>query len=135
MEFHHGSGTLFVADTGGGRVVRLDPTRARVSHEYDPNYDLLQTNEVMTGATVEEIVAPGILEQPSGIAIHDEVLFVSDHATSQLHAFALDGARLASLDTGLPTETLTGITVGPDDKLYFADHNTGAAYRVDPAPR
>jgi hypothetical protein len=130
MEYHRGK--LYVADTGGGRIIALDPSRARVLEDYEPNYDLIPTHVTMTGAEVAEIVAPGLLEQPSGLAISGDVLFVSDYATSRLHAFTLDGEPIRSLDTGMPPETLTGITIGPDDKLYFADHNAGRAYRVDP---
>ncbi len=132
LAFHQKTGQIYVADTGGGRVLRLDPQRARVAADYEPNYDLLATHVTMTGHVLTEVVPPGRLTQPSGLSIVDDVLFVSDHATSVLHAFTLDGDPIRTLDTGLPPETLTGITVGPDDKLYFADHLGGRAYRVDP---
>ena len=57
----------------------------------------------------------------------------ADHATSELHAFDLDGTHLRSLDTGLPEGTLSGIEVGPDGRLWFVEMGEGAVYRVDPA--
>lgn len=132
MQFHPPTGTLYVADTGAGRVVRMNPKMARYASDYEPNYDLLKTHANMTGASLEEIVPPGTLALPSGLAISGDVLFVGDHQTSKLYAFTLDGQLIRSLDTGLPPETLTGLTIGPDDKLYFADRQTGRAYRVDP---
>ena len=77
--------------------------------------------------------AGDVLVEPSGLALHDGVLYVADHATSELHAFDLDGTHLRSLDTGLPEGTLSGIEVGPDGRLWFVEMGEGAVYRVDPA--
>jgi hypothetical protein len=123
---------VFAADAGGGRVVALDPSTAVDAGDYEPNYDAVATHQVMTGTSLRAVVAPGLLTTPSGLTLHDGLVFVSDHATSTLYAFTNEGELVRKLDTGMPPGTLTGITIGPDDKLYFADGITGRVYRVDP---
>jgi hypothetical protein len=131
LAYHHGDERVYAADAGGGRVVSIDPAEAASVGAYEPNYDALATHQVMSGA-LREIVGAERLRTPSGLVIHHDILFVADNATSTLFAFTLEGELVRKLDTGMPPGTLTGITIGPDDKLYFADGLTGRAYRVDP---
>jgi DNA-binding beta-propeller fold protein YncE len=86
----------------------------------------------MVGAKVTELVPPGLLSKPSGLALHGDVLYVTDNATSSIYAFDTSGKLLLQLDTELPAGTLAGIAVGPDDKLYFTDQHTGGVSRIDP---
>ena len=70
---------------------------------------------------------------PSGIELHDGILYVSDNATSQIHAFDLTGKLLNSLDTGFEPGSLAGMAFGPeDDKLYFVDMKTSRVHRIEP---
>ncbi len=132
MEFRKQDGQLYIADTGNGRVVKLDTQSGTPSGNLTPVYEPLADASNIQGAVLTEFLAPGLLEQPSGLAWHDDVLFVTDHATSLIHAFGPDGTLLRSLDTGLPTGTLGGITFGPDNRLYFANMRTGSIHRIDP---
>ena len=68
---------------------------------------------------------------PSGIALHDDVIYVADHATGWIHAFTTDGVHRNSLDTGFGPDSLGGITVGPDGKLYIVDMANNRVLRVD----
>ena len=88
--------------------------------------------EQMDGATLKEVVPAGMLEAPSGLAMSDKLLFVTDNATGMIHAFDLAGHLVRSLDTGLPAGSLAGITFGPDGKAYFVDMLTSRVYRIDP---
>ena len=132
MELHAASGWLYIADTGHGRVVRLDTTSGAMGGLISPLYDPIEPANHMEGATLEEVVAPGTLQQPSGLALAGDVLFVSDYATNTLYAFDLEGQLLRSLKLELPPGSTTGLLVGPDEKLYFADKPTGTVYRIDP---
>lgn len=122
---------LYVADTGHGRIARLDITSGFPIGEATPNYDRLHVHEQMGGATLVDVVPPGTVERPSGITLHRGVLLVTDNATSTVHAFDRNGAPLRSLQTGLPAGSLAGIAVGPDGKVYLTDLLTGAVYRLD----
>jgi DNA-binding beta-propeller fold protein YncE len=85
----------------------------------------------MDGATVSELVPPGTLQQPSGIALSGSTLYVTDNATSKIHVFDSAGKALRVLATGLPAGSLAGITIGPDDKPYVTDLLTGNVQRVE----
>ena len=85
----------------------------------------------VTGAQLIELVAPGVLQAPSGLAITAKVVFVTDNATSRVHASDLDGKPLRALDTGLPAGSLAGIAIGPDDRVYLADLARAQALRID----
>ncbi len=132
MEFNDDDQHLYVVDTGNERIIKLDTTSGKKGLPFSPVYEPLADYGKMTGAVVSDVVSAGLLDKPSGLALHDGLLFVSDNATSKLYAFELDGTLVRSLDTGLPTGTLAGLAVGPDDKLYLSDLLTGSVYRVDP---
>lgn len=122
---------VYVADTGHGRVLSVDPSTATLGGAIEV-YEELHGSGEMVGAGVFELVPPGTLQQPSGIALVGDVLYVTDNATSRIHAFDKDGAALASLDTALPAGTLAGIAVGPDLRLYFTDLLSGTVRRIAP---
>ena len=87
---------------------------------------------MMDGAIIDELVPPGTVEQPSGLELATDTLFVTDRATSLIHAFDLDGNLLATVDTGLPGGSLAGLTSGPDGLLYFVDSAGDRVFRLDP---
>jgi hypothetical protein len=121
---------LYVADTAGGRILRLD-IDSGVPGADVPTLDPISVHRQMDGASLEQLVAPGLLSAPSGIAVTAERVIATDNATSRIWWFKLDGSPLGSLDTGLPAGSLSGIAVGPDGKLYLSDLLTGVAYRLD----
>lgn len=122
---------LYVADTGNKRVVVLDTNTGTEAADLFIQ-DAFFVKKRMDGASLTEIVPPGQLEAPSGIALADGVLFVSDHATGKIHAFSRDGQPVRTLDTGLPPNTLAGIALGPDQKLYLVDMATSRVRRIEP---
>ena len=129
-------GKVYAADTGGGRIVVLDPSGAAPAGPIVPQYEPLALSQTLSGGTVSELVPPGSgLVQPSGLEIHDGVVYVSDHQTSEIHAFDLEGQLLRSLRTGLPPGSLGGIAINPaDGKMYFVDIPSAAVVRIDPNP-
>lgn len=122
---------VYVADTGHARVLSVDPSTASMGGAIDV-YEELRGSGEMVGASVSELVPPGTLQAPSGVALVGDVLYVTDNATSRIHAFATDGTELISLDTALPPGTLAGVAVGPDMRLYLSDLSTGAIWRIAP---
>jgi len=130
MAYDDESKVLYVADTGNKRIVALDTTSGTMGASFSG--DEPADRNMIDGATLTAIVTTG-LEAPSGIELHDDLLFVSDNATSQIHAFDLTGKLLNSLDTGLAPGSLAGMAFGPEDgKLYFVDMITSRVLRVDP---
>jgi DNA-binding beta-propeller fold protein YncE len=126
------SGWLYIADSGNGRVIRLD-TASGNEQGTIPHYEDEQPLVVIQGAVVEDVTPTGAsdLLMPSGLALFDGLLYVSDHATGILYAVTLTGEPVTQLDTGLGPGTLAGITVGPDERLYLVDRAGGRVLRVD----
>ena len=123
-------GLVFAADTGNGRVVALDATSGVAAGDV-PALDPIETHVRMTGARLTEVVAPGVLEMPSGVAFHEGVLFATDHATGKILALLPNGEILRELDTGLQPNSLAGIAIGPDGKAYVTDLSTRRVLRID----
>jgi hypothetical protein len=124
--------SLYVADTGHGRVVRVDTKSGHNTGALPTDDSQMPVIEQVDGATIEETVPSGLLERPSGIALVGDALLVTDDATSRIHLFDLAGHERQHLDTGLPPGSLAGIAVGPDGKAYFVDLKTGSVTRIDP---
>ena len=121
---------LYVADTGNARILRLDVRSGRVIRSMNPRYEPLEEMSMMGEVWVEVFVDQG-LQQPSGIALHNGVLFVSDHETAQIIAFNLEGEEIERIDTG--AQSLMGITVNPTDgRLWFVDAVAHKLFVINP---
>jgi DNA-binding beta-propeller fold protein YncE len=120
---------VYVADTGHSRILSVDPSTATDAGTITL-YEDLQGSGARDGATVVELVPPGLLEKPSGLVLANDVLFVTDNATSRIYTFDTAGMQLQMLDTGLPAGSLSGIVLGPDKKIYFTDMLTGSVHRI-----
>jgi hypothetical protein len=131
MVYHEEDAHLYVADTGNERIVKLQTTSGREGGAFTPVYEPLADYGKMVDANLSEVVPAGTLKSPSGLALHDGVLYVTDHETSKFHAFDLEGNLLRTLDTGLPAGSLAGVAVGPEDRIWFVDMKTGTVYRID----
>jgi len=130
LAYDNARGRVYVADTGHGRVLSVDPSTARASDDitlYEPLHD----SGAMEGATVKELVPPGRLQKPSGLALAGDVLYVTDNATSLIYSFDASGKLQQAFDTALPAGSLAGLTIGPDAKLYVANLSNGSAHRVE----
>lgn len=133
LEYH--DGVVYAADPGNGRVIGFDPAGAEQVGGIRPQYEPLAFDATYSGGTLTELVPPGgRITTPSGLAIHDDVLYVGDNATGDIHAFELDGTWLRSLDTGLPEGHLAGIEVSPDGVMYFVDMLGSEVSRILPNP-
>ncbi|MEM1031803.1 MAG: hypothetical protein AAGN82_15735 [Myxococcota bacterium] len=125
---------LYIADTGNGRIVRLDTTTGVDEGNITPVYEPLAYQSMVQGAVLEEVVAPGVLSQPSGLAIQDGVLYVSDYATNRIVAFDLDGNEVRSLqvDPQLVENGITGLNFGPEGRMLFVEKDAGTVWRIEP---
>lgn len=124
---------VYAADTGNKRIVKLDTKSGTVGSSFGGFEDVVVRKRV-DGAVLTDLVAPGLLEQPAGIELHQGVLYVTDAGTSRFYAFDLQGKLLRQLDTGFPPGSLAGLVMGPDGKIYFVDRLSGRVFRIDPLP-
>jgi DNA-binding beta-propeller fold protein YncE len=131
-ELDHATMQLFVADAGNGRIAVLDTATGTFGPRITPNYDGGE-HFMMDGAVVTTLAdAEDGLMRPSGLALHENLVFVTDNATSIIHAFDRTGAKVDWLDlTGMvQAGGLTGIAVGPDGALWIADMVGNQVLRV-----
>lgn len=133
MVYDPASALLYVADSGNGRVAALDTTTGERDGTVGPNYD--GTTQVdMRDASLVTLVGAGEfgMGEPSGIALVDDILFVTDISTGNILAFDLDGELVDWMDTGLGSGALMGIEADESGNLYVVDAVDDAVYRISP---
>ncbi len=123
------TGWLYINDTGNNRVLRLDIHTGEVYRERGPLNEPLEEHFHLNEVVWEVFVDEGI-DDPTGIALHDGRLFVSNHGTEEIIAFDSEsGKELGRIDVG---PGIRGITIGPDEKLWLAGYDNDEILRVDP---
>ncbi len=128
MVFEAETKILYVADTGGGRILWVDTTTGSEGKNYR-NHDPGVVNKGWDGAEWG-IVVDG-LDKPGGLAMVGDHLIVGEWGSGILKEVDLNGKEVRRLDTGFGAERLYGIELGPDGQLWVTDKDTGV-YRIDP---
>ncbi len=133
VDLDHATGLLYVADTANQRIAVLDTSTGSKGAAIAPNYDD-DVQYRMDGAKLWTLVDGKVadLVQPSGLALHDGLLFVGDNATGRIHAFAIDGRAIDFLQTDLAPGALGGIAFDPNGRLYFTDTSSARVLRIEP---
>ena len=131
MVYDDEEGILYVADTGTSRVLKID-TKGSVGAGYIDSWFQDGVFTEYTGSTVEVVVGADVMSKPSGLALHDGILYVSDNATGTLFAFDTDGFELARQTSNLGQGALGGITIGPDGMLYMVAISQNQVVRLEP---
>lgn len=123
--FDHATGLVFYNDTAGSRLMRFDPSTATQSEDLSRHSMDRGEFYAMEGGDLS-VVADGDsagLVHPSGLALRDGVLYVSDNYTSRIVAIdASDGHMIDYLDTGLPEGSLMGIRVDEKGHIWAVDN-------------
>lgn len=134
LVFHSSDGMLFIADTANHRIAKLD-TRTGTRGQVLPSYEPMHAHYRMENAVLTDVVPEDslLVQLPSGIEIHNELLYVSDNWNGRVSVFSLAGERVNYLDTGLPVGALSGMAFGPDEKLYLVDMVGNRVLRIDPS--
>ncbi|MSP90685.1 MAG: hypothetical protein EXR79_02585 [Myxococcales bacterium] len=122
-----GARHLYVADTGGGRVLRVHIDAGTFAAKKGSKDGLKEFGDV-TG--VPSSVVVGGLAQPSGLALHQGRLFVGLHGTGEVVAYDVGGKERGRLATG--AKGLMGLAIGPDSRLWFVDGVARTVVKVGP---
>ena len=130
------SGILYIADTGASRViwVNTDSSVNTIDIMNDPSrLEPLAEYKRKTG--VEWGVLDTGLNRPSGIALENGMLFVSENGNGQITAYDLaeDGKSATVADTIQTSAVfIMGLEIGPDGHLYYVDNGQDQVVRIDP---
>jgi hypothetical protein len=142
LVFDASDSVLYIADTGAGRIAKLDtkagsrssglPPRGKCG-AFTPTCEPLKAEGVMGGTDLVDVVPAGTLQKPSGIELKGDYLYVTDTETSTFHVFEkATGKAVRKLETGLPKGALAGFTFGPDKRIWFTDRDGSRVLRIDP---
>ncbi len=124
------TGILYIADTGGGRVLWLDTASGSQGQDIRQVQEQIQTYAYWDNASWGELITG--LDRPGGLALDGQGhLMVGEYGTGVIHAYDLDGTEIQSLDTGWGEGAIYGIEAGPDGKLWVVDNAAPAVYRLD----
>lgn len=128
------TGWLYYVDPGKAVVHRLDTRSGIVKDtlEMPPSSaeNLTEFTSVV-GARMATVVSDS-LKTPVGIDVVGTRLLVGDRADGRIHVFDIAGpgfAHLGAISTG--ARELLGITVGPDERIWFVDRATARVCRLD----
>jgi len=136
LKVDHDTHLLYVADTGNNRIAVLDTRTGTRGNAIVPNYDGDLQYE-MTGAALTTLVDGSAigLQLPSGLALQQHALYVTDNGTSRIYAFDLQGQLLDWLDFSAQVQPggLMGLTFDAAGNLYLVD-NVGNQVLVVTAP-
>jgi sugar lactone lactonase YvrE len=123
---------LYVVDHGNQRVIRIDITTGSDeggTPDY-PNPEPIEEYSEFTGYTQELVVSD--LSKPAGIDVIDNRMIVSEYETGEIIIYDITSVPAVELDrlsTGL--NSVQGVKIGPDGKIWFVDGNSDGVYRLD----
>ena len=120
---------LYVADSGADRVMRLDTTSGTSApmEVPQPSESLAECVQ-MLGITYDTFVAN--VPKPSGLVAQGDGVYVASADSGDIIAFDRNGRETGRVATG--HAGIRGMTIGPDDRVYFVDELENKVMRVDP---
>ena len=137
MVMDKSNGILYIADAGANRVVWVntdDPTTTSTNIMDDASRLEPLAEYSRIGGVEWGTLATG-LNMPSGIALADGQLFVSENGNGKIVAYDLasDGKSAVQLDKIQTTATsIMGLEVGTNGHLYYVDNGQDEVVRIDP---
>ena len=136
MEMNHETGWLYIADTGAGRIARLDTNSGTEGAPIFPNYDAT-VQRYIDGAVIETFIdtAAQGASFPSGLALRGGMIFVGDVGNGTLYAYSMEtGEMIDFLPLGLANGALKGIAFDEAGNLYAIDSFANQVIQIQPAP-
>ncbi|PSR04735.1 MAG: hypothetical protein BRD50_02975 [Bacteroidetes bacterium SW_11_45_7] len=127
------SNWLYVVDNGNHRILRLDVTSGSIggAPSFGP-FEALSEYSQMQNITWE-VVDSG-LSEPSGIALVEDRLLVSDHKTGDISVYDISTTsfpKLGSIEAG--TQGMMGLTIGPAGNIWYVNNQQAEIKKVSPA--
>jgi peroxiredoxin len=127
------SGYLYYIDPGNGAVHCLDTRSGKVADTLPMPASSAENLEEFSSVTNTDqwTVIPS-LPRPIGIDVVGTRLLVGDAATARIHVYAIDGKTVTAMGyIQTSAQSLHGIVVGPDQRIWFVDNGAGTVCRLD----
>lgn len=139
LEIDHASSRLFACDPANHRVLWLDIATGERRGSLDDNYDFSEAY-FMEGTDFDVFVDAANLTdvrmlEPSGIALGNGHVYVSDHGNTHLYAFDLSGNLVDWIDLSpmAPEGGLGGVAVDAAGRIYVTVMGANQLLRLSPA--
>lgn len=136
LAFDRERSMLYIVDPGGKRILRLDVRTGSYARDLtmpDESAENVREFSEYTGASVETVISEG-LSMPVGIDVKGDRLIVGDRASGVISMYDLKGALptlMGTISTG--ATALAGITIGPDNHIWYTDQATATVVRLETA--
>jgi len=132
------SGILYISDPGSDRVLWVntdDSTYNTQNIMSDTSTRLEPLDEYSRITGIEWGVLASGLNNPSGIALEGDQLFVSLNGNGRIIAYDLNangkgGVEADSIQTS--ASSIMGLEIGPNGHLYYVDNGQDEVVRIDP---
>lgn len=123
---------LYIVDGGNKRILRMDIQSGRKKSELSLINERLAEYWEMEDVTWEEFLPAATgFKRPCGIELNANRLFVSDYETGEIRCFDINTKQeLGKINTG--KKGIMGVTLGPDQKLYYVNALANEVLRIDP---
>ena len=137
MTLDKDTGILYISDTGANRVLWVNTHDTTITSVdiYDDPTRVESLAEYMRVTDVEWGIFDTGISRPSGIALYDGTLFVSQNGNGKITGFNLDpdgkgfsNSRTVNTNAG----SIMGLEVGPEGKLWYVDSLNNIVVRLDP---
>ncbi len=120
---------LYICDTGNSRVLRMDIESGSKESDLPLVNETLAHHWQMSGEVWEVFASEG-LEKPSGVALDEGILYVSDFDTGEIIAYDVEsGLEVSRMQT--EARGIMGLEIGPDGNLWYVDSKGDTVVRID----
>ncbi|MCP4806930.1 MAG: hypothetical protein GY913_20940 [Proteobacteria bacterium] len=131
LEYEQSTGFLYIADTENG-VVRILDTNSGEQGDNLPKAEPGTKHYTWVGADMWTFVDGELhgLGKPSGLALTENHLFVTDAATGNLFAFDLEGNLVDWVNPNMAR--IAGVEAVSDEELWLVDADRNQVVRLTP---
>lgn len=134
MDLDKESGWLYVAHTAGSEIIRVDVNSGQRDQSITQvtAFETIADYASFSGVTFETVVSTG-LQKPVGIEYHNGYLIVTDNASGEIIIYDAEDnfKEMTRMSVPYSNSDLMGVTVGPDNMIYFVDYSNSKAVRIE----
>lgn len=128
------TGWLYYVDPGNARVQRLRVSSGSVVRQLqapDESDEFMAEYSEVRGAQIQTAISGQVIE-PVGLDIRDRNMIVGDRSTGRIYLYTIsEDAPVLIGSVATNAAELLGITIGPDNHIWFVDRATATVNRLE----